>query len=257
MAETTDERMAAGETVEDRAEAERQHRRVEQQRMKWAGIVLAALALFAGGYAVGQAVQDDDGPVASDGVVTDDELPPAIEERLDRIEERLEDFDLTIPDAVPRGPFGGRDGFELPDDFPCRMIESDDGTYRFECDFGGEFQLPEGFEDCPFFGGDCPWLDNDSEQPGDVSDRGGFLGVEISETARGVVVRSVVEGSPAADAGIELRDVVLEFDGVEIESADALADLITDAGAGAEVEITLLRSGSEVTVGVVLGARPD
>jgi membrane-associated protease RseP (regulator of RpoE activity) len=246
MAKKTEAEKAAAEA----AAAEEARRQTEQKRMKWAGVFLAALALFAGGYAVGQAAEDDT-TVAGDRFVFGEEFPPFFDDY-----EIPDDFDL------PRDRAPGR--FDVPRDFPCRIIERDGPGMILRCEFGGEFDFPGRtvipFDECPpRFEGDCPWLDDegDTDDPGVVDDESGFLGVGIANSRRGIRVIEVMEGSSAAEAGIELGDVILEFDGVAVESTGHLADLIAGAGAGTEVEIVLLRFDGEVTVAAVLGSPPQ
>jgi serine protease Do len=77
------------------------------------------------------------------------------------------------------------------------------------------------------------------------------------ERARGALVREVVDGGPAAKAGLEPGDVILSFEGKLIEDANDLPLLAGDAGAGKKVALEVLRDKAKKTVGVVLGEHPD
>jgi len=97
----------------------------------------------------------------------------------------------------------------------------------------------------------------------------GWLGVriqavtdEIAESlglpeARGALVASVTPTGPAEDAGIEAGDVILEFDGEEINQMRSLPRIVADTDVGREVDVLLWRRGDEQTVEVTLGELPD
>jgi S1-C subfamily serine protease len=87
----------------------------------------------------------------------------------------------------------------------------------------------------------------------------------------GVLVQSVVPGSPADEAGIEggeaevtvggepFRaggDLILAVDGEPIDAVEELIAAVDAKQPGDEVELTLLRAGEERTVTVELGDRP-
>lgn len=74
--------------------------------------------------------------------------------------------------------------------------------------------------------------------------------------AEALLVVSVKDGSPAADAGLLVGDVVVTFDGVPLSSPEDLSDLLIGDRVGRPVTVTLLRGSSPVTVEVVPVARP-
>lgn len=73
---------------------------------------------------------------------------------------------------------------------------------------------------------------------------------------RGALVRDVNAGGPGEVAGILPGDVILTFDGEDIEEADELPWLASVAGVGREVEVGILRAGDRTEVDVVLGELP-
>ena len=95
--------------------------------------------------------------------------------------------------------------------------------------------------------------------------RRGWLGVRIQtvtddlaeslglDSASGALVASVSEGSPAAEAGVEVGDVILTFDGKEVESMRRLPRIVAETEIGREVEVALWRGGERVLVGVTVG----
>lgn len=84
-----------------------------------------------------------------------------------------------------------------------------------------------------------------------TSDVVSLLGLE---SADGVVVQSVVEDSPAENAGIEPGDVIVGLDDEEIVAPRDLWNRIGLAVIGDEVEVVLIRNGRRKTVSVTLDA---
>ncbi|MBU0550966.1 Do family serine endopeptidase [Myxococcota bacterium] len=73
---------------------------------------------------------------------------------------------------------------------------------------------------------------------------------------RGALVADVVEGGPAATAGIKAGDIILEFDGRAIDEHDTLPWLASTAGVGKSVILKLLRDKVEREIKVKLGRMP-
>jgi serine protease Do len=71
--------------------------------------------------------------------------------------------------------------------------------------------------------------------------------------AQGAKVVQVVEGSPAAQAGIELGDVIIAVDGHEIDSASDLQATLAGFEPGRTVRLEVIRDGKELTIPVELG----
>jgi membrane-associated protease RseP (regulator of RpoE activity) len=94
--------------------------------------------------------------------------------------------------------------------------------------------------------------------------RVGWLGVVIEELSPamraalgvdcGVLVAEVADSSPAAVAGLQIGDVIMTLDGVRVEGADYLRELVRTRP-GQRVEIGYLRRLKERTVVVQLGSR--
>jgi S1-C subfamily serine protease len=77
------------------------------------------------------------------------------------------------------------------------------------------------------------------------------------DTDAGAVVTNVTEGSPAEDAGIETRDVIVEIGGDAIEEPGDVPEAIRRHQPGDEIEVVALRGDERVTVRATLVARPD
>lgn len=71
--------------------------------------------------------------------------------------------------------------------------------------------------------------------------------------ALGAKVVQIVEGSPAAEAGLELGDVIIGLGDRDIESASDLQADLAELEPGTRVRIRLYREGEEMTIPVELG----
>lgn len=69
----------------------------------------------------------------------------------------------------------------------------------------------------------------------------------------GVLVRSVMPGSPAAKAGVRNHDVLHYFNDQLLVNEPQLQALVHQAGIGKEVKLTLLRQGKSEVLAVTLG----
>ena len=99
--------------------------------------------------------------------------------------------------------------------------------------------------------------------------RRGWLGVRIQEVtdevaeglsmteSAGALVAGVTDESPAALAGIEPGDVIIEFDGHKVTAMHELPRLVADQPIGKEVPVLILRKGQQQTVKVTLGRLED
>jgi serine protease Do len=99
--------------------------------------------------------------------------------------------------------------------------------------------------------------------------RRGWLGVhiqsvneEIAESlglpeARGALVANVTEGGPAEAAGIAAGDVILSFNGQDIDRMRALPRIVAETPVGEKSDVVLWRKGREITVSVTLGRLED
>ena len=81
---------------------------------------------------------------------------------------------------------------------------------------------------------------------------------EIAESlgldqARGALVASVTEGSPAEDAGLEQGDVILSFDGKSVDEMRKLPRIVAETPIDEEVEVVIWRKGGEATLDVTVG----
>ena len=73
----------------------------------------------------------------------------------------------------------------------------------------------------------------------------------------GVVVAQMYEDSPAAQAGIELRDIILSVNGTKVSNAQDTLTRIAMARPGAQVTIAGIRGSEKFSTRVKVGERPN
>ena len=98
-----------------------------------------------------------------------------------------------------------------------------------------------------------------SDSPDDASGPA-WLGVELTKAPpgeAGVVVRDVLRGSPAERAGLQPGDRVLRVGSTPVAQPSEVVHAVSLHRAGERVGLSLLRSGAERLVPVVLASRPD
>lgn len=80
----------------------------------------------------------------------------------------------------------------------------------------------------------------------------------MNELVEGAYIVEVVEDSPAQKAGLQVEDIITEFDGKKIKGGDeqALAKLISDKKVGDQVKLKIWRNGETHNVTVTLSKSP-
>jgi 2-alkenal reductase len=71
----------------------------------------------------------------------------------------------------------------------------------------------------------------------------------------GAYVQEVEAGTPAAEAGLQSGDIITAIDGQPIDAENGFVTVLMRFDPGQEVEMTVIRDGSEMTVTVTLGTR--
>ncbi|MBX3422496.1 MAG: trypsin-like peptidase domain-containing protein [Pirellulaceae bacterium] len=74
---------------------------------------------------------------------------------------------------------------------------------------------------------------------------------------RGALVKSVLPSSPAARAGIQVGDVILEFNGRAVENDGHLVKMVSLTPAGSQAELSLFRKGAVHKVSALLQPSPE
>ena len=83
------------------------------------------------------------------------------------------------------------------------------------------------------------------------------LRLGLDADAKGVLLRRVVPNTPAANAGLQPGDVIIEMGGQTLRNTAELSKLLMSHQSGDTLDIVVLRNSREVTVTITLGERPD
>ena len=86
-----------------------------------------------------------------------------------------------------------------------------------------------------------------------------YLGISSigSTVGQGAMVDSAVPGGPAAEAGLQPGDLVTGVDGTPVLAPEDISTAIEDRRPGDEIELQVRRAGSDRTLRVRLGTRPE
>jgi S1-C subfamily serine protease len=93
-------------------------------------------------------------------------------------------------------------------------------------------------------------------QPDDGAERP-FLGVQLNNTDSGVAIVDILAQSPAAEADLQIDDLIVAVNGEPVETARAVANAIRVLAPGDTMTLDLLRGEEPLSVEVVLGSQPD
>jgi len=97
----------------------------------------------------------------------------------------------------------------------------------------------------------------------------GYLGISIGgiskdlqealdlPTDKGVIVNSVQENTPAAQAGIRRGDVIVKFNGNEITDVQQFMFLVAQSSPNTKAELELVRKGERLKIPVRLGSKSE
>lgn len=86
-----------------------------------------------------------------------------------------------------------------------------------------------------------------------------FIGVQASEGAedvKGAEVASVLPNTPAAEAGLQDKDIIVEFNGKKVENWDELRDAIKECKVGQTVKLKAKRGEQEIELQLKVGEYP-
>ncbi len=68
---------------------------------------------------------------------------------------------------------------------------------------------------------------------------------------------SIIPNSPAAQAGLQVNDIITAVDGVKVNQSNSLTGLLYQHQSGQVVSLSILRNNKKIVVNVTLGAEPS
>ncbi len=69
-------------------------------------------------------------------------------------------------------------------------------------------------------------------------------------------MQQIVPQSPAKNAGLRWGDIIVEFNGAAVTSANGLRKLVSCTQGGVSVPVVVLRDGERISFPVTVGAHP-
>lgn len=138
-----------------------------------------------------------------------------------------------------------------------------------DCEHDGEHRaifVGEDGELTELLGDDALWMGDGEHAMHLLGGSGTFLGVQLTELTddlrthfgvpegQGVMVSKVVDGSPAAMAGVQAGDIVTAVDGEQVSGGRSLGRLIRDRDEGETVALEIYRAGRVETLSPTLAA---
>ncbi len=97
------------------------------------------------------------------------------------------------------------------------------------------------------------------DQANGIAREQGFLGISLgsrNDGGSGAVIGEVTSGSPAAKAGVRVKDIVLAVNNQTITGDTSLVAIIRDSEPGDKITITVERGGKKMDLVATLVARP-
>jgi serine protease Do len=80
---------------------------------------------------------------------------------------------------------------------------------------------------------------------------------KLPEQRKGVLISDVNENGPSYAAGMKRGDVVVAFNGKEVQSVSQLRNLVARTSVGKEADIKILRDGKEQSLKIKVAERPS
>ncbi len=102
-----------------------------------------------------------------------------------------------------------------------------------------------------------------------MNSNGAYLGIEMEDVTaanlakfkltseKGVIVRSVVSGTPAEKAGLHEDDVILEYAGTPVWSAAQFTRLVQETPPGRKVDLAVSREGKRISLTAEIRSRNE
>ena len=89
-----------------------------------------------------------------------------------------------------------------------------------------------------------------------------YIGVSVSDVSQqtqlygipaGAAVQSLTEDGPAAEAGLQIGDIITKINDTDITGSNQLVELVADAQVGDVLALTVYRQGSTLTLNITVG----
>lgn len=82
-----------------------------------------------------------------------------------------------------------------------------------------------------------------------------YIGVQVEDTAEGVIVRSVIDGSPAATAGLKVGDIIQKANDETLKNVIMFAQMILKMKPDATLKLDVMRADKAMSISVKVGGQ--
>jgi S1-C subfamily serine protease len=82
----------------------------------------------------------------------------------------------------------------------------------------------------------------------------GYLGVQINQSQKGILVTALAAGGPAEKAGVQVGDLIRSVGATPTPDLKSLLAAVAATKPGDVVMLSVLRKGSEIKISVTIGA---
>ena len=102
-----------------------------------------------------------------------------------------------------------------------------------------------------------------------LNSNGAYLGIQMDDVTsanmakfkltseKGVIVRSVMSGTPAEKAGLHEDDVILEYAGTQVWSTTQFSRLVQETPPGRKVDLAVFREGKRINLSAEIGTQSE
>ncbi len=81
-----------------------------------------------------------------------------------------------------------------------------------------------------------------------------YIGVRVEDTAKGITVRDVIAGSPAATAGLQIDDIIQKANGTTLNNVMAFAQAVLKMKPNDALKLDVMRASKAQTLNLKVGA---
>ena len=79
----------------------------------------------------------------------------------------------------------------------------------------------------------------------------------LNEVSQGAFIQEVIEGGPAEQAGVKQGDIITKINGQAINDENKVAEVVSKANIGQQLELLVWRDGKELQISVAIGESPN
>lgn len=191
----------------------------------------------------------EDGPAEKAGIEDDDIIMEIEKEKVytsDQLSKMLYNFEPEKEVKVLVFRSGDKKTYNVK----LGEKETDYIDFRFGSDFDWLWGKPKSVFMYKYLDKHGKWIGIKTE---DINDQL----LKSYEIANGVLIKEIVEGSPAEDSELKAGDIIIEIEGDKIYKINDIHNIIKDREVDDEIEIKIKRGDNYKTIKTIIGERED